>query len=172
MQPDSLLNILFSFCFFSIMGWILEVFYRSFRNQRFTNPGFLKGPYLPLYGTAALMLMVCIPLVYACHIVIKVLCYFLITTGVELVAGFIAYYFFNSRLWDYSDRRFQYQGYICLEFSFYWVLLALAFEYFILPSYQGLLNWLAPEVKWIFTGAVILSVFFTERNKSTKKKRI
>lgn len=154
------------------MGWILEVFYRSFRNHRFTNPGFLKGPYLPLYGIAALMLMAAIPLVYEYNIFVKVICYFLITTGSELVTGFIAYCFFNARLWDYSDRRFQYRGYICLEFSFYWVLLALAFECFILPSYQGLLNWLAPGVKWIFTGAVILSVFFTERDKSAKKKRI
>jgi uncharacterized protein len=53
----SLLNILFSFSFFSSLGWVLEVLYRSLANRRFVNPGLLKGPYLILYGTGALALI-------------------------------------------------------------------------------------------------------------------
>jgi uncharacterized protein len=143
MISDSL-NILFSFCLFSISGWILEVFYRSLRDRRFVNPGLLKGPYLMLYGAGALILMGCVSLVHESNFFVKVFVYFVATTGLELISGFNAQYFFHTRLWDYSDQRFQYKGHICLKFSIYWILLAFAFEYLLLLPYQSLLNWLPP----------------------------
>ncbi|MEA3471057.1 MAG: phosphohydrolase, partial [Thermodesulfobacteriota bacterium] len=44
---------LFLFVFFSIIGWVLEAVFRSFHAKTFINPGFLKGPYLPIYGMGA-----------------------------------------------------------------------------------------------------------------------
>lgn len=151
-------DLFFTFAFFSILGWVIEVVYRSTRKGCFINPGALQGPYLPLYGTVAMMLMAGIPLVHEYNIFVKIICYFLITTGSELITGFIAHCFFNTRLWDYSDQRFQYQGYICLKFSICWILLAFALEYMLLPPYQGLLNWLTPGVKGSFAGMVILTI--------------
>ncbi len=70
----NVLYIIFSFCLFSIMGWILEVSYRSLRAGWFVNPGFLKGPYLILYGTGSLMLMGCVFLfnLYDVNFVVKI----------------------------------------------------------------------------------------------------
>jgi uncharacterized protein len=62
----------------------------------------------------------------------------------------------NVRLWDYSDERFQFRGHICLKFSCYWVLLAFAFEYLLLPLHRSLLDGLAPEIKGIVGAAVVL----------------
>ncbi len=179
MISDSL-NILFSFCLFSILGWVLEVFYRSVRDKRFVNPGLLKGPYLILYGAGALILMGCVSLVHESTFPIKVFVYFAATTGLELISGFNAQYFFHVRLWDYSDQRFQYKGHICLKFSIYWILLAFTFEYLLLLPYQSLLNWLPPGVKILFAGAVALMMFidfavlsvrqFLFANKWTKKE--
>ena len=148
MISDSL-NILFSFCLFSILGWVLEVSYRSLHDRRFVNPGLLKGPYLILYGASALILMGSVSLIHEYNFLesnffIKVFVYFAATTGLELISGFNAQYFFHVRLWDYSDQRFQYKGHICLKFSIYWILLAFVFEYLLLPPYQSLLNWLPP----------------------------
>ena len=40
----------------AILGWILELFYRRFITmKKWINPGFLKGPYLPIYGIGVLM---------------------------------------------------------------------------------------------------------------------
>ena len=47
--------IFFSFFFFSISEWIIEVAYRSAKNNHLVNPGFLKGPYLPIYGFGGLL---------------------------------------------------------------------------------------------------------------------
>ena len=41
----------------SVTGYILEVFYRRiFSRNKWMNPGFLLGPYLPIYGIGVLML--------------------------------------------------------------------------------------------------------------------
>jgi len=81
-----ILNILFSFSFFSIIGWILEASYRSLRDRRFINPGLLKGPYLILYGTGALLLMGSVSLLQESNLLAKALVYFAITTGFELIS--------------------------------------------------------------------------------------
>ena len=45
--------LILAFLFFigSMIGWVLELFYRKMISERkWINPGFLVGPYLPLYG--------------------------------------------------------------------------------------------------------------------------
>ncbi len=154
-----ILNLLFSFFFFSILGWILEVSYRSVRDKRFINPGLLKGPYLIIYGTGALILMGVVSLFQGSHVLTRVLVYFLATTGLELISGLIARFFFHAHLWDYSDQRFNFRGHICLKFSIYWILIAFAFEYFILPPYQCLLTHLSPLAKGGFSTITFLIMF-------------
>ena len=160
METD-ILNILFSVSFFSILGWMLEVSYRSVRDKRFVNPGLLKGPYLILYGTGALLLMVAVYLLDGSHVLTKALVYFIVTTGLELGSGLIGECFSQPRLWDYSDQRFSYRGHICLKFSIYWILLAFAFEYFLLPPYQRMLILFSPAFKGLFAG-VTVSVMFMD----------
>ncbi len=149
-------NVIFTFTFFSVIGWMLEVAYRSTRDRRFVNPGLLRGPYLILYGTAGLVLMASISLIHEYNIFVKILCYFMITTGLELISGFNAQHFFNVRLWDYSDQRFQFKGHICLKFSIYWIILAFAFEYLVLPPYLRITSELSPEIIGVFAATGIL----------------
>ena len=153
------------------MGWILEVAYRSTRDRRFVNPGLLSGPYLILYGTAALILTGCISLVHEYSIFVKGLLYLMLTTGLELVSGFNAQYFFNVRLWDYSDQRFQYKGHICLKFSVYWVILAFAFEYLVLPLYQSLISRL-PSSAMVGSGALLLTLMIADFAMALRRKKI
>ena len=56
-----LLKYLFIFAIFSVVGWILEVTYRSITNKKFINPGFLSGCAIPLYGFGVVILnIICI----------------------------------------------------------------------------------------------------------------
>jgi uncharacterized protein len=100
--------------------------------------------------------MVAVSLLEGSHVLTKALAYFVVTTGLELGCGLIGEYFSHPRLWDYSDQRFSYRGHICLKFSIYWILLAFAFEYLLLPPYQSMLILFSPAFKGIFTGAIIL----------------
>ena len=45
-----------------------------------------------------------------------------LATAVELVAGWLLDVCFHARWWDYSDKPFNFHGYICLEFSLIWGL--------------------------------------------------
>ena len=41
----------------SVLGYIIELFFRRFVSQKhWVNPGFLVGPYIPLYGFGVLIL--------------------------------------------------------------------------------------------------------------------
>ena len=51
-----ILKYLFIFSLFSIVGWFIEVSYRSYHNKKFINPGFLTGCAIPLYGFGAVII--------------------------------------------------------------------------------------------------------------------
>jgi uncharacterized protein len=122
------------FVFFSFWGWVLEFTFRSWKNKRMVNPGFLGGPYLPIYGTTAVLLAVTSSLLSNSSFVLKLISYFIITTGTEFCTGFFFNEFFKIRLWDYSKEHFTLKNHICLTFSIYWLILAFVFEYYLLPN--------------------------------------
>lgn len=144
------LVIIFLFFAGSTLGWILEVFWRRFFSannpeHKWINPGFLIGPYLPLYGLSLITLFVLsfIDVSFVENRILqKILLFVLMAcsiTFVEYIAGLIFIKSMNIKLWDYSSMRGNIQGIICPTYTFYWYLLS-AFYYFIL--HPRILNWL------------------------------
>jgi len=117
-------EILIIFLIGCIVGWCIEVVYRTIQFKKVINPGFLKGPYLPVHG----MGLVGIYFISLANIslVLKILLFVILTTGVELILGLISRNWFNLELWDYSKDKFNYKGVICPLYSFYWLVLSLA----------------------------------------------
>ncbi len=104
------------YCFF---GWIFESAYVSFKERRPVNRGFLRLPLLPLYGFGAVMMLwVSLPvkdnflLVYFSGVIAA--------TALEYITGYVMERLFRVRYWDYSNKRFQIHGYICLTSSLAW----------------------------------------------------
>lgn len=129
----NIFNLLFIFALFSVIGWIGELFYTSiFDKKRLINPGFLSGPYLPIYGfgftTLYLLAEPNIP------DYIKIPLFVIAATLLELITGFIFLKIFHLRLWNYENRKFNYKGLICFYFSFYWLVISLIFYYLIYPK--------------------------------------
>ena len=48
---------LFLFFFYSFFGWIFETIYVSVHEGHFVNRGFIRGPFLPLYGCGGIMML-------------------------------------------------------------------------------------------------------------------
>ncbi|NDY41894.1 phosphohydrolase [Dissulfurirhabdus thermomarina] len=160
----NLCDLAFSFVFFSLLGWLLEVAYRSAGARRFVNPGLLRGPYLVLYGAGALVLMAAASRLEAAGagLALRALVYLVLTTGLELVSGLVAERFFHVRLWDYSDQPLHFKGLVCPLFSLYWLILAFAFEFLLLPPYRVWLAGLPQGAKGLSAGvglAVMLADF-------------
>ena len=104
------------YCFF---GWIFESTYVSVKKGHFVNRGFLRLPMLPIYGTGAVMMLwVSLPvrdsllLVYTSGAIAA--------TILEYVTGWGMERLFKVKYWDYSNQRFQLNGYICLSSSIAW----------------------------------------------------
>lgn len=117
----------------SVAGWGLEVVWRRFFGQarRWINPGFLSGPWLPLYGFGTILLFeICrleLPLF------LNALIFFLLLTILEFLAGLLSVYHFQIRLWDYRGNRGNILGIICPLYSVLWMLLGLGFQAGIFP---------------------------------------
>ena len=128
---------LFIFCIFSVVGWILEVAYRSIITKRFVNPGFMTGCVVPLYGFGAVILnLICNlfnPITSNYKIIIIFILSIILLSVLEYFTGYVLLKLFNLKLWDYSDRKLNINGFICLEFSLIWGFLSLVFYLFIYP---------------------------------------
>lgn len=111
------------FCFYCFIGWCIESAYVSVCHRKFVNRGFMRGPYLPLYGSGAIVLLfVCLPVKES--IILTFFVGGLAATLLEYVTGVIMEKMFKVRYWDYTEQKFQFQGHICLKSSVAWGALA------------------------------------------------
>lgn len=85
------------------MGWVLELLYRRYvTNKRWINPGFLVGPYLPLYGFGICAFYLFSGLELSSVLIILIMT--VSVTAIEYIAGIIFIKGMGIKLWDYSDR--------------------------------------------------------------------
>ena len=117
----------------SILGYIIELFFRRLVHKKWVNPGFLVGPYLPIYGFG----LCALTLIYL--IFIKVNTFGLITIllmgfsmiFIEFISGLIFIKHLDVKLWDYSSMPGNYKGIICPQFSVIWISVSTIYYYFI-----------------------------------------
>ncbi|GEM_PF-2496009 len=155
---------LFVFAFCASVGWVIELVYRSVKSKKLINPGFLSGPALPLYGTGGLALYIlCLPINLVDNLYLRLPVIFvsgaIIMTLIELVGGMIALKCFNMRLWDYSKRKLNFKGLICLRFTIYWGLLCVAFYYFLYNGIHGIAMNALVSYGWVLTIGFYYGVF-------------
>lgn len=118
------------FLFGGFLGWIIELLYRSIINQQIVNPGFLSGPFLPLYGFGLVLLTIILNQ-KKLHWFIKIFIFTIIATLMELLSGWFFEIFFRLRLWDYSKEWANFNGWICPRFFLYWLVASLLYFLFI-----------------------------------------
>ena len=99
----------------------------------------MRGPICPIYGTGGLvMLIALVPLrsltqyIYLNELVIFIAGAILCDT-VEFFTSYIMEKLFNARWWDYSNKRFNIQGRICLTHTLYWGTCSCLFVFILEP---------------------------------------
>ncbi len=124
MYSYSTIQWLFFFYFYCFAGWCIESAYVSVRTRKLTNRGFMRGPFLPLYGSGAIMmLVVSMPFQDSIFMVYVAGC--IGATVLEYVTGVTMEALFKVRYWDYSKNKFNFQGHICLGTSLAWGFLTI-----------------------------------------------
>lgn len=132
-----LTSLFFIFALGCIVGWIIEVIFRSIAAWNPINPGFLKGPYLPIYGFS--FLFIYLVSIANFNSFFKIIIVMLIPTILELIAGSIFIKKYGVPLWDYSHEKWNYKGIISFKFSLCWAFLSVI-TYLIIKSYSYLLD--------------------------------
>ncbi|MFH0857771.1 MAG: putative ABC transporter permease [Candidatus Magasanikbacteria bacterium] len=127
---QSINKYIFIFLFGSFFGWILELIYRSLIDHHIVNPGFLSGPFLPIYGFG-LVLLTLILNKKKLHWFYKILIFAILATLMECISGWFFQYFYHIRLWDYSDEWGNLNGWICPLFFSYWLVSGFLYYFFL-----------------------------------------
>ena len=146
------------FAIYCFLGWLLEVIYRSLTQRKFVNAGFLFGPFIPIYGLGAFVIIVMQHIFQGWHLVPRFIIFGLAITFMEYMVGFLSEKIFKLTLWDYSENRFNLHGYVCLPFSIFWTVLALIFVTFIHPEVFRRLMLLNDT--FTKTAAIIFMIYF------------
>ncbi len=121
------------FIIYAIIGYVSEVIYCAILDKRLTNRGFLHGPYLPIYGFGALLVV--IPLLYFdAHPILVFFIAVALTSTLEYVTSFLMEKLFNTKLWDYSHKAVNINGRVCLLNSTLFGMMGFAATYYLHPA--------------------------------------
>ncbi|MGN0319077.1 MAG: putative ABC transporter permease [Lachnospira sp.] len=143
------------YCF---IGWIWESCYVSVKKRQWVNRGFLHGPFLPIYGSGALVILMStigvrnnVPLIFILGMISS--------TILEFFTGYFMEKLFGVKYWDYSDRRFNFMGHICLFVSICWGFFSVLLVCFINKPIENLILLIPKSVTEVI--ALIITVVFS-----------
>lgn len=153
-SPTQLLFFFFVYCFF---GWIIESTWVSLHQKKFVNRGFMHGPFIPIYGFGAMALLIVGTLLVKWPVAV----FFggmLAASVLEYITGVVMEAVFKVRYWDYSNKKFNINGHVCLFNSLCWGLLSCLLVYFIHKPVAALSEWLT--YKSLNLLVMVISVYF------------
>ncbi len=163
------LDIVFLFFIGCTFGWILELFYRRLAHGYWVNPGFLVGPYLPIYGFGLCALTVIYLTFYEMNLpsILVILLMGAAMTLIEFIGGLS---FVNKpvKLWDYSDNWGNYKGIICPLFSFIWTMISAAYYYFLSEFILEKILWFNNHLIFSYILGAFTATFIIDYAYSTK----
>ena len=147
------------FYIYSFFGWIFETTYVSVCEKRPVNRGFLRGPFLPIYGGGAVM-MLFISEPFRNNLILTYFAGVVGATMLELATGIVMESIFKIKYWDYSRKKYNYKGYICLSSSVVWGFFTIAMNEIIHPLIlKGLAALPALPVMVVASVVTVLLVF-------------
>lgn len=156
------------FMIYSFVGWCFECVHMAITTKEVVNRGFLNGPFIPVYGVGLTLITLLLGRFKSNFLVLLVLS-ILVIGVVEYLAGYFLEKIFKIRWWDYSNRKFNLHGRVCLNTMIIFITGAMLIIYFLHPIIMNILGflsfnttlWLCIILLIILFGDLILSIMFT-----------
>lgn len=158
-------------------GWLLEVIFRRFfsksnKARKWIDPGFLNGPWLPLYGFGLCILYLLshlepyfgglgwlgYPLLFLTMAISM--------TTIEYLAGHLSRKHLRTKLWDYSEEWGNIDGLICPKFSLFWTILGAIYCFFLHKPLSIIINAALQSTFFTFVLGIYLGVFLFDLSLS------
>lgn len=128
------------FFMYSVLGYIIEcIFCSIIDKKKVINRGFLIGPYLPIYGNGALIMIFFLKK----HISYPITLFIMgavVATILEYVTSYFMEKLFKARWWDYSDKKYNLNGRICIENTVLFGIGCLLIMYVVNPFFTSILD--------------------------------
>lgn len=104
------------FLIYSFIGWIIEAAMGTIKNRSFINRGFSTGPFCLVYGAGAILMTVTLTELLDNFFLLFVSCA-IQATIVEWITGKTLERLNHHKWWDYSDKKWNFDGYICFQYT-------------------------------------------------------
>lgn len=162
-----------AFILYSFIGWMYETVIYTIQEKKFISSGFLKGPYCPLYGGGAVLMVFCF-FDRTDSILVTFFGGMAVATVVEYLTAVVLENVFHKKWWDYSNIKFNYKSRICLLGAVCFGTLCLLLCRVIHPLFVDLIRlvpqnvqlWLAVAFLIIFAADCIMTVLFFRKDKA------
>ena len=152
-------ELIWLFLIYSFLGWMLETILAATEQRRFVNRGLINGPLCTIYGVPIVILTIFgqeLRLFLGAMIV---------ATVTEWISGHMIERFYHERWWDYSNVKWNLDGYICLPASLVWgVLGTISMRWgngLLIRLYGFLPEGIGHLLVWILAGMLVLDVTAT-----------
>lgn len=149
------LLLFYIYCF---MGWVWESCYVSLENQKWVNRGFLKGPFLPIYGSGAIVVIIS-TLTVENELILVFIIGMIAATILEYITGALMEKVFHVRYWDYTKEPFNINGHICLTSSLAWGVFSVLLVRFVNPPIENLIKFIPEVISEV--SAYVITIFIT-----------
>ena len=148
----------FFFMMYSFIGYLAEITCCSINNKKLiVNRGFCLGPYLPIYGSSSVIMNIFLAK-YSKDIITLFVMSAFVCTLMEYMTSLILEKIFHARWWDYTEKKFNLSGRVCLENSCLFGLGGVFIVSILHPFLDGLVSMIPHNVLIILS--IILFVIF------------
>lgn len=154
------------FLVYSFVGWVMETCYCWICTKKFVNRGFLIGPVVPIYGTGGVLVYVLLKRYLDMPLVLFIMSIIICS----LLEYFTSYYMeklFKTRWWDYSNRKFNINGRVCLFNMICFGILSLVIMYGVNPFLLDTIHKIDPMVLKTVV-SILMTIFLIDLGISTK----
>lgn len=161
--PDfEISKIVLFFFFFSIIGWLWEVFYFIVINGQLVNRGFLRGPWLPIYGFGCALLILftkskklrkLLNSPMWTFIFITIFC-----TALEYITSYVIEKQTGVRYWDYSKLFMNINGRVCLKNSIFFGIGGSLCIYIIGPAFSKHIEIIPKRIRYLLVTILVITI--------------
>ena len=157
----SMMELVWLLLIYSFLGWVVETIVGTVKKKKFVNRGFSTGPFCLLYGIAEVFMAVTMEELMA-EPVFQLIGCGVLATIIEWMAGKILERLNQHKWWDYSNKKWNFDGYICLQYSVLWAVLGfVAVRYgdaFFLIVYHMIPTLIREILLWILLAGMALDI--------------
>lgn len=147
------------FVIYAFFGWVSETIYVGIGTKKIVNRGFLHSPVCPIYGFGALLVLFVLDPFYSYPVIVFLLG-IVSTSALEYFTSWLMEVIFHASWWDYSKRKYNLNGRICLKNSILFGIMGLFAVYLIHPLVESGVDKIPSNIQTILfvVLAIILSV--------------